>query len=541
MIKPIEFREDKSITLPNGETSTTAAVWAMLTASRNGDLDQIKQLLSKSLGLVTCEYNYTPPLHFAVREGHADVTRFLLECGADAATYKTYPFGDSLLTMARDRNYDEVAEILLQFLSRRAPVVEGLEDFFKGVRSGDYGRVKDELKRNPTLATAANETGDTALHNATEGNQLEVMLALLDSGADPDAQRANGIRPINCALRLRGVTPKRTKELADTLLTRGADYNIYIAAVLGDLAYVADSLARDPGLANFEDSSHAHPLSAAARRNDLEMVRLLLSHGANPSLPEAGAPLGEPLWIAVYQRQHEMARLLLEHGANSNTAPESSGSALLQARGDEELTRLLLQYGAKDDSGDMNELRLAIGDNDLVKIEELLKQHPDLARDETACWSEGILSGPASRNDLDKIELLFCYGARVPDVSKWGRYYYFKHYEAAQFLLERGMNPNHMNWHHVTLLHDMAQEGDIAKAKLLLDHGADINAVDEEYRSTPIGLASRWNNREMVRLLLDRGADPNKSGAAWATPVAWARKRNCREIESDLLAAGATT
>jgi len=131
------------------------------------------------------------------------------------------------------------------------------------------------------------------------------------------------------------------------------------------------------------------------------------------------------------------------------------------------------------------------------------------------------------------------YGARVPDISKWAQEYYFKNYESAVFLMENGMNPNHMNWRRVTLLHDMAYKGAIRKARLLLDHGADINAVDEEYRSTPLGFASRWGQREMVAFLLERGADANESGAQWATPLAWTRKKGHADIEADLLQAGA--
>src|SRR5690606_18465698 len=106
---------------------------------------------------------------------------------------------------------------------------------------------------------------------------------------------------------------------------------IYIAAVLGDYTYVREALLHDPALANFEDTSHKRPLTAAAQRNDLKMVKLLLEHGANPSLPEEGAPLGQALWFAVYQNQREMAELLLEYGADPNSAPESSGSVLLHA------------------------------------------------------------------------------------------------------------------------------------------------------------------------------------------------------------------
>jgi ankyrin repeat protein len=137
------------------------------------------------------------------------------------------------------------------------------------------------------------------------------------------------------------------------------------------------------------------------------------------------------------------------------------------------------------------------------------------------------------------IELLIEHGARVLDVSKWGRYYYFEHVEVARVLLERRMNPNHMNWQHVTLLHHIAHEGSVEKARLLLDHGADINAVDEEYRSSPLGIAARFGQREKVEFLLARGADPRESRARWATPLAWSIKKSPKEIEIALRQAGA--
>jgi len=96
------------------------------------------------------------------------------------------------------------------------------------------------------------------------------------------------------------------------------------------------------------------------------------------------------------------------------------------------------------------------------------------------------------------------------------------------------MNPNHRNWHHFTLLHHMAAKGDLAKARLLLDHGAEIDAIDEEYRSTPLGCAARWGQREAAALLLERGADPNRAGAPWATPLAWSRMKGHAALEDDL-------
>jgi len=130
--------------------------------------------------------------------------------------------------------------------------------------------------------------------------------------------------------------------------------------------------------------------------------------------------------------------------------------------------------------------------------------------------------------------MLIRHGARVPTVSKWGRCYYFKHTDTAAFLLRHGMDPNHMNWHYTTLLHHVASDGDIPKASLLLDHGATIDAIDEEYRSTPLGMAARWGRHEMVAFLLERGADRDAAGDPWATPLAWATRKGHHDIAAML-------
>ena len=81
----------------------------------------------------------------------------------------------------------------------------------------------------------------------------------------------------------------------------------------------------------------------------------------------------------------------------------------------------------------------------------------------------------------------------------------------------------------------IAQQRDIKKAELLIKYGAAIDPVDEEYQSTPLGMAARWGHVEMVEYLLSKGADPDKSGAQWSAPLAWARKKGHMEIEKILL------
>lgn len=387
---------------------------------------------------------------------------------------------------------------------------------------------------------AGNETGDTALHHAAKHGHPPVVRALLAAGANADAVRGDGYRPVHCALMPNWffqVELGPREEIATLLLSHGAQYTIFIAALRGDDRFVRDALARDRSLANFEDSCHHRVLSAAVRRRDAAMTRLLLEHGADPNLPEEGGPRGLSLWIAVNDRERGIVRLLLAHGADPNAEVDSSGTPMAQAGRDAELTELLGGHGGRRQASDREQVARLVDEGQLDQAERLLRANPHLIQDEGAGWGDGILAGPAREGRHDIIAMLLRLGARVPPVSKWAPYYYFKHEATAAFLLEHGMDAGHMNWHRFTMLHHMAAEGEVAKAKLLLANGAEIDAIDDEYRSTPLGVAARRGQRAMVELLLERGADPAASGAWWATPLAWAEMKGHRQV-ADVLRGG---
>jgi hypothetical protein len=199
-----------------------------------------------------------------------------------------------------------------------------------------------------------------------------------------------------------------------------------------------------------------------------------------------------------------------------------------------DMVELLRAHGGHERTSDRDRVGKLIEAGKLDEAEQVLRANPHLLIDEEAGWGDGILAGPAHDARHDAIAMLMRLGARVPPVSKWAPYYYFKHEATAAFLLDNGMDPNHMNWHRFTLLHHMAAAGELGKARLLLDHGADVDAIDDEYRSTPLGVAARRGQREMVKLLLERGADPSGAGAPWATPLAWAEQKGHAEI-ADML------
>lgn len=534
LIRPAELSPGKRHTLADGTVTSADDVFAMFVAARDGDIATVKRLVTRSPSIATVEYNYTPPIHFAVREGHRDIVEFLLDHGADPA-YRSYPFQESLLTFAEDRGHDEVAQLLRGRLTRRFAIGPGTRVIIEAAGRGDLAGVESELARNPGLAQTGNETGDSPLHHAAKNGHLHVVRALLAAGANIDAARGDGYRPVHCALMPNWFFQVRLgvrEEIATLLLSQGARYTIFIAALRGDAAFVRDALARDHSLANFEDTCHHRVLSAAVRRGDVAMTRLLLEHGADPNLPEEGAPRGLSLWIAVNDRQREIVRMLLDHGADPNGDVDSSGTPMMQAEKDAELTELLRKHGGQPHEPDAERERVAqlIEAGNLDEAERILRANLHWIHDDEAGWGDGILAGPANEGRRDVIAMLMRLGARVPPVSKWAPEYYFKHEATAAFLLAHGMDANHMNWHRFTLLHHCAAEGLVAKAKLLLAHGADINAIDDEYRSTPLGVAARRGQAAMVRLLLEHGADVVASGAPWSVPLAWSERKGHADV-----------
>ena len=300
------------MTIANGVRTTTLKVWDILKASFDGDIEAVKSLVCECPELAYAQYNYTPPIHFAVREGQDDLTEFLLfECGAHDPSYRTYPFLDSLDTIARERGHDEIGNMLQRYSD------EGKWQKF----SGDNGEIH---------------------------------------------------------------YPRTEEQIA-------------------------------------------------------------------------------------FQKTVNKAKI--------------------------------------------------------DEVENLLRGHPGWARDNTYFWGEGILCMPGKSNNRELMTLLMSYGATVPKLLKWAPAYYFERYDSAEFLIKNGMDPNTMSWHGVTLLHDMAWKGWDDRVRLLIDHGADLNLIEDEYCSTPLGIAARFGNEKAVGMLIDAGADVNLSGAEWSTPSAWASSR----------------
>ncbi|EXU98136.1 ankyrin repeat protein, partial [Metarhizium robertsii] len=82
--------------------------------------------------------------------------------------------------------------------------------------------------------------------------------------------------------------------------------------------------------------------------------------------------------------------------------------------------------------------------------------------------------------------------------------------------------------------------GHLEIVKLLLDKGADVNAQGGLYGTT-LHAASSGGHLEIVQLLLDKGADVNAQGGEYGTALQGASSRGHLEIVQLLQGRGAIT
>jgi len=298
-------------------------------------------------------------------------------------------------------------------------------------------------------------------------------------------------------------------------------WQVLLAAYHEDLGMVRRLGAECRGLL-YAQYNYAPPIHFAVRQGHTELVRYLLAEGAHDPAYRL-YPFRESLQTVAGDRGFEEIGLLLD-------AYEASGGAGF--RGDNGQ----IDYGRTDVE---KQFERAVGENKVSEVRRILEEHPEFALDNTFFWSEGVLTIPIKKGYYEMAELLMGYGAKVPSLLKWTQFYYFETYAHAEWIMARGMDPNVMSWQRVSLLHDMAQKGYLDKAELLLRYGAKMDVIDEAYESTPLGLAARWGQTEMVRFLLDRGADHELAGADWARPMAWAERKGHGEVVELLRSVGA--
>ena len=124
----------------------------VIQAAAAGDTRRVRSMVASQPGLVHAEFEYRPPLRFAVAENRLETARLLLDLGA-SGTYDSY--GDPLITIARDRGYAAMETLLATTQRERWGIVPEGDEIGAIIRGQDIQQLLDRLDAQPTLLEAA--------------------------------------------------------------------------------------------------------------------------------------------------------------------------------------------------------------------------------------------------------------------------------------------------------------------------------------------------------------------------------------------------
>ena len=427
------------------------------------------------------------------------------------------------------------------------------DTFCQAIRDGKMDTVYAMMEETPEIVKETDVQGNTGLHTAAYNRHWRLVTDLLDRGAKVERRNNKGDRPIEEVMMQ---DHPMALMIAGILLDRGAEYDILSACALNDPTAVRTMLEEDPALANFnpqqDPRSVFFPLAIAAKKGYKEIVELLLQHDADLNA-------GHPLLYAIDNENNEIAHLLLDHGARADMDSYPAMfriSDVVIFRGNQALIDRVIINGGRP------HIYTYVKEKNYLVLSELLKPsrgwanspelEPGFDRNRDLVLEWAIYFGNTDlvkmcldlRPEYNQIEWF----SLIWELTRNEAGPASQRTEVLQLILDYGVDPNVRSKNDVTLLHlhgcsETGQDkGDIqiALAGVLLDYGADINALDGNLQSSPLAWRCLYGHKAVAEYLLDRGADPNTAGAPWATPLAWAERKGWTDIADMLKQHGAT-
>jgi ankyrin repeat protein len=413
---------------------------------KHGDLPK-NTLLQKAMSEVAANLGNTleeirrpsaQDLHGAIMVGDIADVRRLIAAGIDITARGAT--GNSPLVAATIHRQPEIVQIL-----REAGAPVGV---WEAVALGEVETLRSLLDSGADVHSRQN--GYTLLRQAVSQGNSEMVRLLLERGADVNKGGTRGLTPLMSVFRSH-------PEIVALLRAAGAHVGLIEAIRIDDRARVLELLDSGADI-DAENAVGLTPLILAAGFGDLEMIRLLLTRGAD--LYRTSSFHSTALTQAISGDQHETVNFLLDAGMDIN-APGFVGNEHMGGRtpiyhaipiGHQEMIRLLIARGARLDVRDV--------------------------RGQTPLHWAADSRGP------EAMEVLLDVGAEIDVVDS------------------RGWTP----LMHVAFRILVPKDVHAAFMRLLIARGADVNIHDAEGR-TALMLAAGHNNPELVAMLLDAGAE----------------------------------
>lgn len=488
------------------------------------------------------------PLYIALSNKHFHVVKFLLKKGV------TLDCDSKLLDTVLQHKHFDIAELVItkiskwcakkyimngkldtvQFILKKMDISftdkdnEGDTLLHLAACNEDINVIKMFLKEGSIDINAQNNAGNTPLHIAAANNVVFSVAAelLLQKGADPNLKNRDGDAPLHIAVR------KGYYDMMLTLLDNGANINAQ-----NNMNETPLTLAIE-----FEFSHNIfHNLFCSEKtfQNELQkrriaLIELLLEKGANPNLPVNYPALHQ----AIADNQFDIVKLLIQNGVNINTQDVNGDTPLHKAveNKNEEITAFLLKQKliAVNTSNNKGKtpLHLAVCDNyshiNFLLIENGANINAQDANGNTPLH-EAIQNGNQGTTDL-----LLRYNANVNIQNNHGHSplhiaAIHDNYEAAKTLLENNVLIYLVDKNGNTPLHEAIQNGSQRITNLLLRHNANVNIQNNNGHS-PLHVTTIHDNYDAAETLLKNNASIHLVDKAGKTALNLAEENNADRV-----------
>ncbi|KAJ4317058.1 hypothetical protein N0V94_005133 [Neodidymelliopsis sp. IMI 364377] len=344
---------------------------------------------------------------------------------------------------AQNRDIESLALLLQYEMDANGFDREGVTPLFAATQASCFESAKMLLKHNADCNLSAGPNSESPLSLAASENQIDFVQLYLSNGGEVNLIMDNGSTTLVQSMN-KIVSPK----LVDLLLTSGGD-------------------------ANAKTGEGTTALFQAIQANRVDLMTVLLDHGANPNLPGPK----HPLWPSTYKPK--CLQLLLARGADTKKTP--GVMELASSLKNLESVKILIEAGVSPNlrkDGVYTPLCSAIRDDTREIVTYLLEN----GADPNFNAAEYPAFKCITHKRLHFLPQLVAAGVDLNSPKGiMETAVQFNDKEAMTFLFDHGVNPN-----------DRTAEG-----------------------NTALTTAIREGRGELVDLLLTRGADPAVRGQEW--------------------------
>ena len=447
-----------------------------LDAVQQKDIPRIDRLLSLGANInARSRINGYFALQYAINWPDINLVKLLLDKGANINIADDG--GTTALIEAADEDGPQYTAIVKLLIARGADIhADNDAAILRAARGAAPEVVRLLLSKGaPVNARSKDYYNSTVLMEATSGGSTQTVEMLLAAGADVKATDDKGETALMKAATLdHRYDPQQRLPMIELLLKKGADVNASDKSGRTALLHSVVQYMSEAG------GVISHP----------EVVKLLLERGANVQAADDRGNTALMLAANVYQGPIEIARSLLEKGINVNAQNKNGTTALMVAadRGKTDFINLLLEKGANlklADAEGETALDYAIRSGEIELAKSLFKKEATSKKgykseaEMLQAVTNAALVAAASRGNLAEVQKQLAAGADINTRSR------------------SSMNA-------LMLAIDSYSRSEVAI--LLMDKGADLNAVDSDGNSALMIAVDRNNNEAMIALINRKAA-----------------------------------